>query len=243
MRTFVDLNLRPALHQEGQWSELISKAVNLGFKVVAFSLPVSVNNKIAVQIREECQVKGLDFVSRINLRPKSSPELLKQLRRHRRRFEILAVDCTKKAIARTAARDHRVDLLSFPSLDSRFRFFDQAEAKLALHSNSALEIEIAMLLSVSGSYRARFLHFLRKEVAIAQKFDVPIVLSSGATDPYMMRGPQDLACLGLLFGMLKESGLDAVSVTPCTLVERNRKKLRSDYVARGMRLVHQGEVT
>ncbi|UCD96670.1 MAG: hypothetical protein JSV35_01055 [Candidatus Bathyarchaeota archaeon] len=241
MRTFVDLNLRPALHQEGQWNELISKAVTLGFNVVAVSLPMSVNKKIASQIREECQIKQLDFVSRIDLNPKSSPELLKQLQRYRWRFVILAVDCTKKAIARTAARDHRVDLLSFPSLDSRFRFFDQAEARLASQSNSALEIEIGMLLSVSGSYRARFLRSLRKEVAIAQKFGVPIILSSGATDPYMMRSPQDLACLSLLFGMLKESGLDAVSVAPGNLVERNRKKLRSDYVARGIRVVHQGE--
>ena len=241
MRTFADLNLRPVLQQEGQSYELISEASALGFKLAAVSLPTQVNRETVARIREDCRIRGLDFATRIDLKPRSSPELLKLLRKYRRRFEILAVDCSMKSVARTAARDQRVDLLSFPSLDTRFRFFDQAEAKLASQSTSALEVEIAMILSVSGSYRARLLSSLRKETKIAQKFGVPIILSSGASDSYLMRGPQDLACLASLFGMSKESGLAAVSVSPWTLVERNRKKLRSDYVARGIRIVRQGK--
>ena len=85
-------------------------------------------------------------------------------------------------MARQAAKDRRVDLLNFPSLDYHKRFFDRAEAELASGSLTALEVDVKPLLVLEGPSRVRLLMSLRREVAIAREFHVPIVVSSGMAE-------------------------------------------------------------
>ena len=240
MRRFADLRLEPDFRKE-QLDKLIETASELGFKLVSIS-PSSRGMRDSLDLLHSiCKAYGVDFAARIDLAPRSSHDLLKSLRRFRRRFEVAAVKCFSKGLARQAAKDHRVDILVFPSTDPRKRFFDNAEAKLASQGTAALEINIAMLLKQAGFSRTRLLTCLRKEVAIADKFDVPVVLSSGAVDAIDLRGPGDLASLATLFGMDLASALDAISTVPWGIVETNRKKLDSSYIARGVRMLRSGK--
>jgi RNase P/RNase MRP subunit p30 len=66
---------------------------------------------------------------------------------------------------------------------------------------------------------------------------VPIMISSGATDELFMRGPRDYAALTTLFDLSMSSALRALSDNAWVTVERNRKKLGSDYVAPGIHVV------
>jgi ribonuclease P/MRP protein subunit RPP1 len=241
MRKFADLHLEPDFSRKEQMDRLIQTASDLGFSLVGVSLsPRGFRDSIDFLSRI-CKDYGMDFASRIDLAPKSSSDLLKNLRRFRRRFEVVAVRCFSKGLARQAAKDHRVDILIFPSEDPRRRFFDNAEAKLASQATAALEINLAMLLRATGFSRTRLLSCLRKEVAIAEKFDIPVVLSSSAVHAIALRGPSDLASLSSMFGMDNASALDAVSTVPCAIVDKNRKKLDSSYVARGVRILRSGK--
>ncbi|UCE95943.1 MAG: hypothetical protein JSV51_09655, partial [Candidatus Bathyarchaeota archaeon] len=144
------------------------------------------------------------------------------------------------SVARQAAKDHRVDLLAFPSINPRERFFDISEARLASQGVAALEIDMSLILQLHYFPRVRILSSLRREVAIAAKFHIPVVISSNAVDSYQLREPRELASLTTLFGMDKESALNAVSVNPIAILERNRKKLDSSYVAKGISIVQRG---
>jgi RNase P/RNase MRP subunit p30 len=130
-----------------------------------------------------------------------------------------------------------LDLLSFPATALRKRFFDHAEAELASKALSCLEIEMAPLISLTGFPRIRLLSRLRREVEIAERLKVPIVISSGATNEYLLRGPHDYASLATLFDMPLPSALRALSEDPVSMVERNREKLSPYYVAPGIRVV------
>jgi ribonuclease P/MRP protein subunit RPP1 len=241
MRKFADLHLEPDFRRKEQIDRVIQTASNLGFSLVGVSLSPRGFRESTNLLSGICKDYGVDFASRIDLAPKSSSDLLKNLRRFRRRFEVVAVRCLSKGPARQAAKDHRVDILIFPSEDPRRRFFDNAEAKLASQATAALEINLAMLLRETGSYRTRILSCLRREVAIAKKFDIPVLLSSNAVDAIALRGPADLASLSTMFGMDNASALDAVSTVPWGIVEENRKKLDSSYVARGVRILRSGK--
>jgi RNase P/RNase MRP subunit p30 len=87
----------------------------------------------------------------------------------------------------------------------------------------------------------RFLSCLRREVAVAQEFRLPIVISSGASELMLMRKPREVAVLASLFGLTGDAALDAVSQNPAALVERNRQKLSAGFVAPGIQLIKQGE--
>jgi ribonuclease P/MRP protein subunit RPP1 len=201
----------------------------------------SLAEKYVQQLCSLCREIAIDFALRLNLKPKTPKELLQHLRRFRRKFEIIAVTCESKAVARQAAKDHRVDLLNFPSTDFRRRFFDKAEAELASNSQASLEIEIKPLLIMKGPARVRLLSALRREAAIAKDFHVPVVISSGATSELFMRKPLEMAALATLFDLDKPSALGAVSKNPLEIVKRNREKLSPRFIAPGIRLIRMGK--
>ena len=237
MRKFVDLHLHPSINNLDQVEKMVKRSSDLGYQLVGISLNPNIKREKIRQLKTICENTRVDLVTRIDFMPKTSSELLRNLRRFRRKFEIISVTCNSKSVARQAAKDRRVDLLDFPTGFSRKRFFDNAEAELASKAEGALEIDVASLLFLTGLPRIRFLSSLRKEVRIAEKFKVPIVISSGAADVSLLRGPHDYAAIATLFDLPMSLALCGLSEKPAGIVERNRKKLSSGYVAPGLFVV------
>lgn len=239
-RIFADLHLCPNLRDLEQTARIIRKASQLGYRLIAVPLPSNFPEERLTQLQSLCSEAGVDFASRIDLKPKTPKELLNSLRNFRRRFEIVAVMCDSKNVARQAAKDRRVDLLNFQSVDFHKRFFDKAEAELASQSFASLEIDLKQLLVLEGPARTRLLSYLRREVAIAQEFHVPIVMSSGVSEELLLRKPRELASLASLFDLDTASAIKAVSENPLTIIRRNREKLDSRFVAPGIRIIRRG---
>lgn len=239
-RRFADLHLQPSLGDMEQTRNMLAKASELSYRLVAVPLPTVSTETFAEKLRATCKENKIDFATRLDLKPKTPRELLQQLRKFRRRVEIIAVICESKEVARQAAKDHRVDILNFPATDPRRRFFDRAEAELASSSVAALEIDIKPILTLKGPPRIRLLAALRRETATAENHHVPVVVSSGAASPLQMRKPLETAALATLFDLDKPTALDAVSRTPFTIVKRNREKLSPNFVAPGIRVIRWG---
>jgi len=237
MKRFADLHLRIPLEDHPKAESMIQKASELGYNLVAIPLSPHTTREQISQLRHICSDAKVDFATRANFSPRTPNELLQSLRRYRRKFEIVAVRCHTKDVARQAAKDRRVDLLQFSVTNLRKRFFDEAEAELASQALSSLEIELAPILQLTSFSRVRLLSSLRREVATAERAKVPITISSGATNELLMRRPRDYAALTTLFDLPMSSGLRALSETAWVTVERNRKKLSADYVAPGIHVV------
>ena len=220
---------------------MIRKAAALGYRLIAIPVPLSFTEKKVRWLRNLCEEVGIEFASRIDLKPRTPRELIVNLRRLRRRFEIIAVLCETKQVARQAAKDRRVDLLNFPAINFRRRFFDKAEAELACSGLTAFEIDVKPLIMFEGTVRVRLMSNLRKEVAIAQKFRVPTIVSSGVSDELHMRKPRELAALASLFDLKETAALEAVSKNPVAIVKRNREKLSPRFVAPGIRVIRRGK--
>lgn len=240
-KAFADLHLCPNLKRSEQVERMIRKASELGYHLIAMSLPSSFNEEGIQGLRGICNEANVYFASRADLRPRTSKDLINTLRKLRRRFEIIAVICDSKHVARQAAKDRRVDLLNFSSTDFRKRFFDKAEAELASNSLASFEIDIKPLLTLEGRARIRLLSSLRREAAIAQDFHVPIVISSGVSEELVMRKPRELGALASLFDLDKASAIKAVSKNPAAIVKRNREKLGPRFVAPGIRVIRRGK--
>ncbi|MDH7564045.1 MAG: RNase P subunit p30 family protein [Candidatus Bathyarchaeota archaeon] len=238
---YADLHLRPNLKNSEQTSALVTKALQLGYRLVAVTFSPPYAREEIEKLRSLCKEAKLDITSRIDLQPKTPNELLAALRRFRREFEVIAVLCWSKNVARQAAKDRRVDLLNFPSFDYRQRFFDKAEAELAASGLASLEIDMEPLLKLEGEMRIRLLSTLRREAAVAKGFHVPIVVSSGVSDAFLMRKPREMAALATLFGIDMEYAQKAVSKIPVAIVKRNREKLEAKFVAPGIRVIRRGK--
>lgn len=237
-RKYADLHLCPDLGNDEQVTRMIKKASELGYQLIAIPLPQDFPEEKIRKLQNICKV---DFASRMDLKPRTPNELIRSLRKLRRKFEVIAVMCESKQVARQAAKDRRVDLLNFPGRNRRKRFFDKAEAELASNALGSLEIDIKPLLTLEGPARIRLLSSLRREVRIAEDFHVPIVISSGASNELLTRKPRETAGLTSLFDLDKSSAINAISKNPLAIVKRNREKLSPNFVAPGIRLIRRGK--
>jgi RNase P/RNase MRP subunit p30 len=240
-RTFADLHLRINPKDQQTAKCLITKAAQMGYHYISIPFTQEIQEKELTALKAICTQAGLDFVLRADFKPRTQEDLMRFLRKFRRKFEIICIICDSKEIARQAAKDRRVDLLNFPSLDYHKRFFDRAEAELACNSLAAMEVDVRPLLVMEGPPRVRLFSSLRREVAVALEFHVPVVVSSGVGEEALMRKPRDLASLGYLFGLDEAQALDAVSVNASRIVLRNREKLCSRFIAPGISVIKEGK--
>ena len=223
MRRFVDLQILPG---PGKTAGMLSHANHLGYSAVGCG-------------GDPLSDAPVDVISRLDVAPRSQQDLQRMLRGSRRRHEVVSVLCLSKGVARQAANDPRVDLLRFPMGPSRSRapWFDRQQASLAGEGSSHFEVVASDLLAQDPDRLGYVIKQLRKEVLNARRYDVPVVLSSGADSVYGMRDPRSLAAFMSLVGLGEEEALDLVSVNPWALVERNRDKLSASYVSPGVRVM------
>jgi ribonuclease P/MRP protein subunit RPP1 len=234
MKRFADLHLYPPAEKTNR-TRIFNKYAELGYDLVGVSLPIDVTKSRIQQLRRICHHEGLDLATRLDLVPMSVQDLNYILRRTRYKFEIISVTCVSKPVSRQAAKDRRVDLISYRPY-SRERFFDMSTAKFASKALAAFEVNMAPLLFEKGIRRAKIISNLRREVRTARKFNLRIVISSGSTNEYSIRTPQDFAALSTLFDLTPQQSLKAISEVPIDLIERNRKKQSQEYIAPGIHL-------
>ena len=239
-RTFADLHLRINPKDQQNAERLITKAAQMSYHYISIPFTQGIQEKELTTLKAICTQAGLDFVLRADFKPRTQEDLMHFLRKFRRKFEVICIICDSKEIARQAAKDRRVDLLNFPSLDYHKRFFDRAEAELACNSLAGMEVDVRPLMVMEGPPRVRLLSSLRREVAVALEFHVPVVVSSGVGEETLMRKPRDLASLGYLFGLDEVHALDAVSTNASMIILRNREKLSSRFIAPGISVFKEG---
>ena len=160
-RSFVDLHLRINSKDQPVAQRLITKAAQMGYRAISIPFTNGIHETEVAVLKAACTQAGIDFVLRADFKPRTQEDLTRFLRKFRRSFEVICVVCDSKEVARQAAKDRRVDLLNFPSLDYHKRFFDRAEAELASCSLAALEVDIKPLLIMEGPARVRLLSSLR----------------------------------------------------------------------------------
>lgn len=240
-RPFCDLHLKVEPKDTQATQQIIEKAAKFGYSAISIALSGHIDEPQVISLKSACKQVGLDFVVRADFKPRNREDLMRFLRKFRRKLEVISILCEDKELARSAANDNRVDLINFPSADYHKRFFDRAEAELASCSQTALEIDVKPLLMLEGPPRVRLLSSLRREVTLAKEFKVPIVLSSGIAEVQFMRMPRDLASLAYLFGLNETEALDAISANPMRIVRTNREKLDLSFVAPGIRVIKEGK--
>jgi RNase P/RNase MRP subunit p30 len=241
MRFYADLHLCPQSNDHPHIKEMIEKASELGYKAAGIPISSKAPQEETEELKAICKSLGVDLVTRIDLAPNTPGELLKSLGALRRKAEIIAVKCCSKQVARQAGKDRRVDLISFPLTNRKKQYFDLAEAQLATGAAASLEIDMVPLLMLQGFRRSALLSSLRREAQVANRAHVPMVLSSGANEPILLRSAEDYCSLAYLFGMNQYNARQAFSENPKAIVERNRKKLNPNFLAPGVFVARRGK--
>ncbi len=232
MKRFADLCVRPSLENKDEIDQMAKLSKILGISLVGIVFERNHPQNLIDKIIMKFNKNGIDAVKRLDLIPRNRIELLKDLRKYRGKYEIISVKCINTEVSIVASRDRRVDLITIGkemSLRNRRRAISRI-------SNKTLEIEISEILDTSKP-RIVVLKRLNEEIFFAKTNKIPIVISSGARDSFMMRSPRDMAALGIFLGLEESEAIESVSKIPFNIVETNREKLSSKWISDGVKMV------
>ncbi len=203
MRHYVDLHLKPATPEQA--GEMAKLAASLGYSHVASTKPA----------------KGA--ATRIDIEARHGKELHDALRRSRG-YDVVAVRCLSKEVARMVAKDDRVDMLLFPDDPAQRRqtWLDRHEAELLDGVGRAYEINASELLATAPMRLAKVITTIKRDLNVAAHHDIPVVLSSGSASPILMREPRALTALATLLDIDEDYAADMLSTNPEAILERRR---------------------
>jgi len=227
---FLDLHILPKVDDESSCTRTAQLLALSGYKAVGLTVPTGLLRGRLEVLRACFHDSGIEVFLRVDLTCSKREELLKLLRRFRSTFDIIGVKCTNHSLALVAARDRRVDLIFF-SPATRNVWFDDSIANI---SNATLELNLSVLFEMTNHLT---LTRLMKDIRVARRHDVNVVLSSGATSPFLVRAPIQLAAIAEILGLSKQQAIDGVSTVPCKIVERNVDRLSRSYVEEGVKTI------
>ena len=230
MVKFLDLHIIPKIEDESSCRRMAELLALSGYQAVGLTVPTGLLRDKLKDLRECFQDSGIEVLLRADLTCSRREELLKLLRRFRPAFDIIGVRCTNHNLALVAARDRRVDLIFFDSA-RRNVWLDDSIANVA---NAAFELNLSILLERGDRLT---ITRLMKDVNIALRHDMQIVLSSGGASPFAIRAPVQLMAIAEVLGLTKQEAIDSVSTIPSRIATRNVERRSGTYVEEGVRTI------
>ena len=184
--------------------------------------------------------KGVTIVTRADLSLGKLSVLKNQINQVRKRAVIISAPIGTINTTNWAAEDDRVDLLTLTEL-SRGNGLRSTTAGLAAESGTALEIPIRPLLVNTGLARSKILKMYREASRTAYTAGMSVVISSGATEPILLRSPRALQYICHLLGMEEGLAKKAVLEHPDMIVTDNLHRLSSEFVAPGIEVIKRSD--
>ena len=232
MRTYADLHISPSLDDVANARAMANLFAELQTRLVGLVVPPQ-RLVPAPPIVDAFKGAGVDVARRLNLKPSSRQELLKNLRRFRRKYEIVSVDCSVPSVSRVAVRDRRVDVVYFPRRETANVF----RGELAKSCRAALEFDLSEFTSGLGSEAE--LQRLRREIEVAADGSTAVIGSTKASNPFELRSLRDVAAILHVFGLPLSTAVRGVSDVPLAIVRKNRLRMEESRPEEGVTVLRR----
>lgn len=241
-RRFYDVDMQSDLSSgDDTVQALADRAERLGFHGIAVTDYVAGRDEVA-EVEEA--VSGVESPVDVHvgatIRPADPGDLKEMLPGIRERVDVLVVHGGDAAVNRAATGDTRVDVLAHPELERNDSGIDHVMAEQAAKNRVAIQVNVRQLLETYGKVRSHVLAHMRRNVRLAEKFDAPVVASSGATAVGHLRAPRELAAFPRILGMDVGASFETVSDVPRRMLKRAERIREEGFVRPGVTVEDDG---
>ncbi len=215
---FYDLNVHSIPDGKNTPQQMAALAKHLGYTGIAITNHSSTESKpTGFESNGFETFRGIEIVS-------NNPSKLHGLiGKYRQNVDVLTIHGGNESINRAAVENRNVDILAhLPT--PKDSGLNHILAKSASANNVAIEFNLDFIFKGHGGRRVHTLSHFRKNVEIARKFDVPMILTSNAVSYFDLRAPREMIALAGLFGMEKNEAISAISTVPAGIIAGNRPK-------------------
>ncbi|MFP4045892.1 MAG: RNase P subunit p30 family protein [Candidatus Aenigmatarchaeota archaeon] len=234
---FYDLHV-----DEREAERMVGIAEKLGFTGLGITHIYDGTGKLNTFLDKTEGLKSeVDVISCCLIKPDSPEEMKKEVTKVRQKVEVVMIDGGDFDINRAAVQDSRIDVLLHPEYKRKDRGLDHKTTKMAANNDVAIGFVFHDLLQTYGKVRSHIFDHMKSNLDLCERFDVEVLVVSGAKKPLEMRDPKQLASLLQTLGFESSQALLSVSGTPKRIVRKNRSKLSGKTVKKGLEQVGDGD--
>ena len=200
-----------------KWSEILGiRNVILEPTNKIDNIPLDLKNKIR-------ELSSVNIYFRINIRTDNLNFFKKRIKSYNNFEDILSIESSNKDVQIHAARDSRVDLISFSDLNI-LRSLTRGILSLVKQNNSFIEISLAQIFEKNLYLQSKNFRSLYRFLHLVHKSKIKYIISGNFGDIYDYRHPRSLisTCNSLLELPINEAK-KAFKESPRELLERCKK--------------------
>lgn len=217
--------------------KIMAVAKHLGYHTLSLTLTSDsmISSKLVDEAKKIAIKNKLNIIFRYEINTDDPKKLNKIVRKIWKKYEIISVYCTDKKIARMAGRDSRINILSFPPDTSNRDVFNDAQCSLMRVKDQYFEVRYVEI--VKSTSLERSCANLSRWIKIAYENKIPIIASSGAYKPQLLRAPLEIASILASFGLNMKNARDSISTIPIKLIEQGILKTRGKLINKYVKVV------
>ncbi len=200
---------------------------------------VKLNSELKQRISK---ISTINLYYRINLRPNSLNDLKKRIQHYNNFSDIISVESMDKNIQIQAAKDSRVDIISF-SDQNVIKTISPGIISLTKQNRSFIEFSLAPIMARNQIIQSKYLRSLYRAVQLAVQLKVNYIISGNFDDLFKLRHPRALISVcHTLLGIPLLSAKKVFSENVLTLINRVQARQDKNIIESGVKLLNEGEL-
>ena len=187
------------------------------------------------------QTTKINIFFRLNLIPQSLNELKSLIKNYNKFPFILSVESLDKQVQIHAARDSRVDILSF-SNQNILKSLTSGVISLIKQNNSFIEFSLDSIMIRNKAIQSRNLRNLYKFMHQALNTNANYIISGNFTELFDLRHPRSLVSIcNSLLEIPLEKAKKGFKDNPFLLIKKVQKRKDESFIESGVKLIIEGD--
>lgn len=198
------------------------------------SIPSEIKNKVKSET-------NINVYYRINLKLNNSEDFKRSIRHFNNFSDILSIESLNKDVQLRAAKDSRIDIVSFSNPDV-IKTLTPGVISLMKQNNSFLEFSLAPIMVKNKVNQSKNFRNLYRYIQLALKLKVKCIISGNFADIYDFRHPRALISIcNSLLGIPLDIAKEIYKINPVLLLERAKKRINKDFETE-VKIIKRGEI-
>ncbi|MHA1373376.1 MAG: RNase P subunit p30 family protein [Promethearchaeota archaeon] len=213
----------------------------LGIKNVIVE-PVGNFKNLGVELREKIKsLTKMQIYYRISLRPRNVDDLKNKLIINKKLPTILSIETPIKEIQIQAAKDSRVDVISFTD-PKTMKTLTPGVISLSKQNKSFIEISLSSMMVVNKAQQSKNFRELYRIIHLVKTLKGNLIISGNFEDPFHLRHPRSLISIcHTLLGLSILEAKKAFNENVKKLIERVYDRYDTNFIEYGIKFIKGGE--
>ncbi len=202
--------------------------------------PISDPQKIPHKLLREISInKKINIFLRNNIRSENLNDFKNKIAKVSNLSNIISVETSNKEVQIHAARDSRVDVVSYSNSEI-IKTLTDGVISLVKQNASFIEFSLAPLIVNNKSLQSKNFRNLYRFLAICRKLKAPVIISGNFENVYDLRQPRSLIsiCTSLL-GVPINEAKKFFKENPISLINRAKNRQNKNIFENGVRIIEE----